>query len=267
MKNNAKDLRKKIDDTIQELATLADTAAASETMENFLLSCAKFYKYSVNNLWLIWISCPHASHVAGYKAWNKHNRFVKKGEQGIPILAPCMYKTDPDDPDSDSQVKGFRIVYVFDVTQTDGEILPPPPEWRSHERLLLLENILIIFAQGKGISVDREKLDDGSMGKSKGNAIVLDEEAGTKVLIHEIAHELMHRGEDRKTFTRQEKELEAEAVSFVVSRFVGLETPDAPNYLALWDIDSAQVMARMGRIRTTAAEIIRAIDPPEEVIQ
>jgi len=68
----------------------------------------------------------------GSKQWHKFNRYVKKGEKGIPILAPLMFRVDPDDPDNKkTELYGFMVVYEFDISQTDGEPLPEPPEWKS----------------------------------------------------------------------------------------------------------------------------------------
>ena len=206
--------------------------------------------------------CPHASHVAGYRKWTEFNRFVRKGEQGIPILAPCKYKRDPDDEDSGTVVRGFRIVYVFDVTQTDGEDIPGPPEWVSQDRILHLENLLITFAASEDITVDRGDLPGAAQGMSSGGTITLAEHAGTKTLIHEIAHELLHQ---HSFMNRKTKELEAEAIAYVVGSHFGLEDLQSPNYLALWCADGEKILERQDRIRKTAANIIRSVEESELV--
>jgi hypothetical protein len=261
MNKKAQQLQAQITNLVKSLAEQTNAVAISETMTAFLDTCSKFHQYSLQNLWCIWFACPHATRVAGYRAWNKFNRYVRKGEKGIPILAPMIYRKDPDDESSEKELRGFRVVYVFDVSQTDGEPLPEAPEWRSQERRLLLENRLVSFAQGKGIAVNREEIKDGAQGKSKGGTIVLAEDASTKVLIHEIAHELLHKHD--RSQGRQVREIEAEAVAFVVAQHFGFEAETSSNYLALWEVESDKILARMDTIRKTAAEIINAVDPQE----
>ena len=206
--------------------------------------------------------CPHATHVAGYRKWSEFNRFVRKGEQGIPILAPCKYKLDPDDENSGSVVRGFRVVYVFDITQTDGEDITPPPDWKSTDRILHLENFLITFAASEGITVDRRELPGAAQGLSSGGTITLAKHAGTKTLIHELAHELLHQ---HSFMNRKVKELEAEAVAFVVGSHFGLEDLQSPNYLALWCADGEKILERQDRIRSTASKIIRSVEESDQV--
>ena len=261
-KNKAADLRKKIDGHIKDLAHLTSDSAKSTAMKIYLDTCARFYQYSPNNQDLISMFCPHATHVAGFRKWTDFNRFVRKGEQGIPILAPCKYKRDPDDDNSGMVVRGFRVVYVFDITQTDGEDIPPPPVWVSPERILHLENLLITFAASEGITVDRGELPGSAQGLSTGGTITLAEHAGTKTLIHEIAHELLHQ---HSFMNRKTKELEAEAVSFVVGSHFGLEHLQSPNYLALWCADGEKILERQDRIRQTASKIIRSVEESELV--
>jgi hypothetical protein len=83
---------------------------------------------------------------------------------------------------------------------------------------------------------------------------------GTKTLIHEIAHELMHRGQELFTLDRHTKEFEAEAVAYVVAMHFGLSELSCPNYLALWDADASKISARADRIRTISTQIINAVE-------
>ena len=262
-RNSTIDLRKKIDSHIKDLAQMTTDATRSEAFKNFLDTCARFYNYSPTYQFLIYTANPQATFVAGYRAWNKFNRYVRKGEQGIPILAPCIYKTDPDRDDSPRELRGFRVVYVFDITQTDGEPLPDPPEWKSPARMLLLENRLIDFAASRGIQVDRSDLPGDAQGVSKGGAITLDPTAGTKTLIHEIAHEMLHQAGKEIFLDPHTKELEAEAVAYVVATHFGLPDLASPNYLALWSADEEKILARQDRIRTCAVKLISAIEPNE----
>ena len=171
---------------IEELAQATDAARVSEAMLIYLDICAKFHKYSSQNLWLILMVCPHATHVAGYKRWKEMGRYVRKGERGIPILAPVIVKADEDGVE-DRKLVGFRVAYVFHVSQTEGEPLPEPPNWKSPEKDELLSERLIQYTNDDGITVSKQDLPGDTQGVSCGGSIRLAPTAGTKTLIHEIA--------------------------------------------------------------------------------
>ena len=258
-KFSSADLNASIKSKIESLAKQVDVAAVSQQMQEYLEACSKFHQYSYNNILLILMSSPHATAVAGYKRWLELNRYVKRGEKGIPILAPCLYRVDPDDPDNEAkELRGFKVVYVFDISQTDGEPLPDPPDWKSPEKNQELNKKLVQFAEGIGIKVSIEKLSNGAQGVSKGGEVELDPSAGTKTLVHEIAHELMHRDKDSPR-DKTIRELEAESVAFVVCSYFGLEVKTSSNYVALHGATSDLLLSHLDRIRTNGAEIVNAI--------
>lgn len=253
------DLSNSITERIKELAEATDTARLSEEMLRYLESCSKFHQYSPCNLWLILMTCPQATVVAGFQKWRTLNRYVRKGEKGIPILAPIIVQEDPDDPNSRQVLRGFKVVYVFDVSQTDGEPLPEPPNWKSPEQNAILSGSLVGFANSKGITVTVKKLSGDIQGVSKGGTIELDPSAGTKTLIHEIAHELMHRDASRP-IDPTIRELEAESVAFVVGKHFGLEGLSSPIYVALHGASAEMILGHLERIRKTACEMINQLE-------
>jgi hypothetical protein len=253
------DLAAKITEHIQQLAQATDAARVTEEMTRYLEACSKFHHYSLQNIWLILMANPHATRVAGFRKWQSLNRYVRKGEHGIPILAPIVVIQDKDKPDEGKVVVGFKVVYVFDISQTEGEPLPPPPEWKSPEKNTLLAERLVEFAKRKGITVTERQLVGDIQGVSKGGLIELNPAAGTSTLIHEIAHELMHRNKDRPT-TKSIREMEAEAVAFVVARHFGMDNMASPNYVALHGADSKAILEHLERICRLAAEVIEAVD-------
>ena len=105
---------------IEELAQATDEAYLSEQMQRYLEMCAQFHQYSPNNVWLIMLAYPHASMVAGFHKWKSMGRYVRKGETGIPILAPLLIKDEDALEDGQKKLIGFKVVYIFDVSQTDG---------------------------------------------------------------------------------------------------------------------------------------------------
>jgi len=162
------DLQKKIQGYLETLALETDEARKSEEMQKYLNFVARFHQYSPSNIFLIMLSKPDATQVAGFQSWKKMGRYVKKGEKGIPIFAPMIHKEDPDNDSSPKVLSGFRIVYVFDVSQTDGYPLPPVPDWKSPEKSAELTEKLIRFAESKGITVTFKDLPGETQGVSKG---------------------------------------------------------------------------------------------------
>lgn len=110
----------------------------------------------------------------------------------------------------------------------DGDPLPDPPDWKSPEKNAELTELLMDFARSKDITVEVKDLPGEIQGASCGGKIILDPEAGTKTLIHEIAHELLHQVKDGPTDSTI-RELEAESVAYVVAKYFGLDGLSNPN--------------------------------------
>lgn len=259
-KHSSADLNMKIGKHLEELIQETDRARTSTEMIRFLDFCSKFHQYSAGNIWLILITKPDASLVAGYNKWKSMDRWVKKGESGIPILAPLLIKEELEDGHETKRLVGFKVVYVFDVAQTEGEPLPEPPNWKSPEKNHELNQRLIQYAKTQEISVTFKHLLGEMQGISKGGSIDIDLTAGTKTLVHEIAHELLHQ-KKVSLQSRAIKELEAESVAYVVCKYFGLEGLNSPNYLALFEVSADDMLFQLERIRNTATKIIKNIGP------
>jgi antirestriction protein ArdC len=262
--NSSADLKTKITEHIQELAKATDAAHVSQEMRCYLDMCASFHQYSPCNVWLILMSCPSASYVAGFKKWLSMGRFVRKGEHGIPILAPIISTITNEKGEEEQCLVGFKVVYVFDVSQTDGEPLPEPPNWKSPEKNAELMNNLTRFAYDKAIQIQVKHIGHDIQGVSMGGKIFLDPEAGTKTLIHEIAHEILHHVEGVLTSSTN-RELEAESVAYVVAKHFGLNSLSSPNYNALHGATSKMILEHLERIQNTATDIIHAVETELEV--
>jgi len=259
----AADVKAKITEHIQELAEATDAARMSAEMVRYLDTCAKFHKYSLFNVFQILMTRPDATSVAGFKKWQSLGRFVRKGERGIPILAPIISTIVDDEGEEREKLVGFKVVYVFDISQTEGEPLPEPPDWKSPEQNAELQERLMRYAEREGIQVEVQVIGREIQGVSMGGRIILDPAAGTKTLIHEVAHELLHHTHEIIPTERTIHELEAESVAYVVGRHFGLIGLSSPNYVALHGATAELVMEHMERIRNTAAEIIRALEVGE----
>jgi N-terminal domain of anti-restriction factor ArdC len=133
---NREDALKASDDALKELAD-ALRQGKSEKLVEYLGLMSRFHHYSFGNCILIAIQKPDATHVAGFGRWKDLGRFVRKGEKGISILAPLVGKRKEDEVGESSQAEqstdkpqagkvvfGFRVVHVFDVSQTEGQELP-----------------------------------------------------------------------------------------------------------------------------------------------
>ena len=257
--NKSAAINARVAEFIDRIAQLTDERKITEAFQDYFKFCTRFHQYSYYNQIAIMCCNPDATHVAGYKTWLSFNRFVRRGEKGIPILAPCIYKQDPDLETSPMVVKGFRVVYVFDVSQTDGDPLPETPVWTSQDRFAWLEDRLFQLAGDLNISVDRDKLRGGSQGVSRGGSITLAPEAGTCVLVHELAHEILHK-KDSIPANRSIKEIEAEGVTAVVMSYFGFDINSAINYLVIWDGDAKTLRSRLDNISKASNQIISYVE-------
>ena len=264
----------KIDAWMQRLADETDRAAQSAELTRYLQTVSRFYTYSAHNCALIAMQRPDATRVAGYRAWQAMGRQVKKGATGIAILCPAPIKGKTDAGDDAVIALRFRTGYVFDAADTDGADLPAltvhAVEGARYDTLL---RQLIAIAERGGLSVTfKERLVQDANGVSYGDGRI-DLKAGNpagnlcKTLVHEIAHERLHRAEDRRTFTTQQVECQAESVAYCVCAALNIPTPNSPTYLALYRVSRATLAANIDAIRAGVAalmgEITSLIDTTE----
>ena len=249
-----------------EQLRLALEAGHSEGLREYLAAMARFHRYSLHNILLIASQKPTATYVAGFHAWPKLGRFVKKGERGILILAPILRRktenNEQTEPDESSMAVGFRATYVFDVSQTDGQELPEIG--RVNGDPLEYAERLTKFVAEQGIGLEFSQDIAPARGTSAGGKITLlpgqspAEEFST--LAHELAHEMMHRSQRRNSTSKRVRETEAEAVAYVVCHAIGLETSSAAqDYIQLWDGDAKLLTESLECIQQTASQILNAI--------
>lgn len=266
----------------------------SEMYTKYLLTMSKFHNYSFNNTLLIAMQRPDATLVAGYNAWkNKFNRYVKKGEKGIQIIAPAPVKEreerekidkdtgltvlnesgEPEIEVVERVIPRFRVTTVFDYAQTDGEPLPTLEvnelTARVKDYTLLKEAIEQVSpvpirfgeiegnAKGYYRHVDKEICVRADMGESQ----------TIKTMIHEVAHAMLHdsdqmkqRGEEKDQLT---KETEAESIAFTVCSALGIDTSDYSfPYVASWASgkELKELKDSMDTIRLTAADFLEKLE-------
>jgi len=262
-------IKQAVDYLIQQLE-----AGKSETLTAYLSAMAQFHNYSFGNILAIARQRPTATRVAGIRAWNELGRFVKRGEKGIQILAPVTgyrrRKAEAEqDTTADTEAKpqpvliGFRAVYVFDYSQTEGAELPELEHSITGE---VGENRdrLIAFLNHQNIKLEFSESIAPALGVSYGGKIALlpgqskAEEFTT--LVHETAHELLHKAERRTITTATLRETEAEAVAFIVGQAVGLEMgTTSSDYIQLYHGNSSLLAESLEIIQRTASTILRAL--------
>lgn len=260
---NKEDAMKLSEQAVGELAE-ALAAGKSEQLVEYLNAMSRFHRYSFGNCLLILQQCPNATQVAGFTAWKKLGRTVKKGEKGICILAPLLVVRQESDEGEEVKVLGFRAVHVFDIAQTEGKDLPQISRVSGDpsESLVRLRRVV----SNRGITLSYEPDLGGAEGVSKGGEICLLDSLTPAVefaaLAHELAHEALHKGSDRKNCSKTVRELEAEATAYVVAKANGLENAlnQSADYIHLYNGDKEQLMHSLGRIGAAATQILTDLE-------
>ena len=285
---------KEITDRLEQgIAELFD----SERYREYLRVMSKFHNYSFNNTLLIAMQKPDASLVAGFSAWkNNFGRNVIKGQKGIKIIAPSPYKVKQEmkkiDPHTQQPIIGkdgkpvteekeitipaYKVVSVFDVSQTEGRELPDiavneltGDVERYRDFFAALEKtspVPIGFEQIPGSSHGYYHLEDKRIAIDEG----MSEIQTLKTAIHEIAHAKLHdidlnapENEQQPHIDRRTREVEAESVAYTVCQHYGLDTSDYSfGYVAGWSSgrELSELKSSLETIRSAAAEIINSID-------
>lgn len=270
---NREEALKKSDEALQELAA-ALRQGKSETLVTYLDMVSQFHQYSFGNCMLIYLQMPTATMVAGFHRWKELHRWVKKGEKGIAILAPMIGKRKKSDSKDDSTaptdesasdqkvVFGFRTVFVFDVSQTEGKELPEFAKLGGDPGELQSRLETIIADHGIGFSyVDSL---NGANGVSLDGRIEvvasLPPAQKFSTTVHELAHELLHRGDRRDQTDKTVRETEAEAVAYAVCRWAGIDcSTRAADYIQLYAGDEKLLLQSLELIRDVAAKVIGAL--------
>jgi antirestriction protein ArdC len=246
----------------------------SEGLTAYLTAMGKFHNYSFGNILEIARQKPDATRVAGLYAWNQLGRNVRKGEHGIRILAPMIGIRRKKDSEAEKDIRtqnqgvlvGFRSAYVFDVSQTDGKELPELSNKMSGDVGERRER-LIDFTIAQGIQLEFKESIAPALGVSYGGKIVLLPGQSTaeefSTLVHELAHEMLHKAERRTATTKVVRETEAEAIAFVVGQTIGLNTGRASaDYIHLYHGNAALLAESLEVIQKTSAVILSALENP-----
>ena len=259
-------VRRLVAEAVDQLIAAME-AGHSDQLKAYLAMLGRFHRYRWGNVLLIHLQCPEASRVAGYRAWQKLGRRVRGGQRAIRILAPVLRRAPDGEEEEQDRIAAFKAACVFDVSQTEGKPLAefsrvegdPGPCMERLKHLLRHKGIVLEYSDRLG----------GAEGLSAGGRVVLKEgllrPTAFSVLVHELAHEMLHGTPTGEQPSRKVRETEAEAVAYVVCQAIGLETHTAASdYIQLYRGDRETLMASLERIQRTAGEILRAVRPVGE---
>lgn len=271
------DREQRIEAMRAEIDTAMERLIDPDCWTRFLDAAATFHRYTTSNIIIAISQKPDASLLAGFKDWkNKHGRTVRKGEKAIWIYAPITYTVTETDPDTGEKnkiqhVKGFRPVPVFDVSQTDGEPIPQPPQTPiapldGEAPAGVLEHLTTQIT-GRGYTVHHEPLEGHRDGYTdfQTRRVVIDQAGAQRhqalVLAHELAHIALGHADHRRDYhtgaagRRPEMEIEAESVAYVLARHHGIPDPGRASfgYIAGW------AKGDKGKVRATADRVLATV--------
>ena len=263
----------------------------SDQYKSYLKTMSHFHQYSFRNSMLIHLQKPDATYVAGFKAWNKFDRYVNKGETGIRILSPAPYKSIIEEIKRDDNgkavkdvngnpitemveriVPSYKVTTVFDVSQTSGKDLPEIAQKLSGD-VGDYDRMIRSVEMASPVPIKYEEIASAANGyySHDSKEIVvkrgLSEQQTLKTCIHEIAHSILH---DKDTgavkddgLTSKDREVQAESVAYTVCQHFGIDTSDYSfGYIASWSSgrDLSELKASMDTIRKTANRLISDIE-------
>ena len=288
-KQKVKEITDRLEEGLKELFE-------GEKYKSYLNTMSKFHNYSANNIRLIEEQCPDATYVAGYKAWQRNfERHVNKGERGIRILAPAPYKIKEEqekiDPvtnepvlDRDGmpvmeeveiKIPAFRVVTVFDYSQTDGKELPGLGVNELHGNVERYQDFMEALERVSPVPIRYEEMEGDRKGYfidlSRPIAIKegMSEAQTAKTGVHEVAHAKLHAREAEQDTEkavykdRETKEVEAESIAYTVCQHFGIDTSDYSfGYIAGWSSgkEMPELKSSLDTIRRTSSELIKGIE-------
>lgn len=292
-KQRLKDITDSIENGIKELFE-------SDKYQQYLQTMSRFHRYSVNNQMLIYMQNPNATLVAGFNKWHdQFGRNVKKGEKGIKIIAPTPYKKkieeiklDPDTKlpmlddngnevkvEKEIQIPMFRVVSVFDVSQTAGKPLPQLASDLSGN-VQNYDAFLEAIKRSSSVPITFEPISnaDGYFSLDEQKIVIRDgmsEVQTVSVLLHELAHSKLHnipkdekvqtaeQDADKPKLDRNTEEVQAESISFAVCAYYGIKTEENSfGYIASWSNgkELSELKASLETINKTSSAMITDID-------
>lgn len=266
-------IQREKDDILSKLQDGVKSVFTSEEYLEYLKVLSKFHTYSVNNTIMIKMQNPKATMVAGYNAWQKNfGRQVVKAAKAIQIIAPIP-ENKVKDPNTGEEKKvsqrtRFKVVSVFDISQTEGKELPQLTKeltGTTEGAKILTEGVIAVIKKNTSFSFDSIEGRKGYYDPSKNKIVVKNEMSDihtVKTLIHELAHSRMHANLNIKK-DRELAEVQAESVAFVVADYFGVDTGSYSfPYVATWSSNKEvkELKDSLNLIKTQASSLIKEIE-------
>lgn len=292
-RRNGDDVNSQVKEITSQLEQGVKDLFESQKYKDYLATMSKFHNYSYNNILLIFCQRPDATLIAGYNAWKtEHGRQVLKGSKAIKILAPAPYKIkvsrDKMDPDTNKPVldqngnpvkenveiqkPAFKVVNVFDISDTAGKELPAIGVYELSGDVEKYDEFFETLKRVCPVPIEFANIKSGAKGyfSNADNKIVINkgmhQVQSIKTIIHEIAHQRLHSKDNpdiEKGKTRNSKEVEAESVAYTVCQHYGIDTSDYSfGYIAGWSNgkEMPELRESLDTIRKTSSEFINKID-------
>jgi hypothetical protein len=256
----------------------------NEVFGSYLSTMARFHTYSARNVLLIAAQRPNATHVEGVRSWNELGRFVRPGEKGIFIFAPAVgfknrapeepakksgkakkaSEASKEPPQRETQLLGFRGVYVFDIEQTGGEELadsrqPVDVAGKLEKLLALAASLQFKVEYSAGIAPVKATSYRGVI------RLVPDMEPAEAfpTLLREVVSQMLYTIKRRTFVARAIHQQETKASAFVVCESLGLEVKTAFADCQLYHGDARLLAESLEVVHHTAAQILGAISPED----
>lgn len=251
---------------LERLGAKVATLGSSAEWIAYLRFMSTFRRYSFNNLMLIAVQCPHATHVAGFRTWQQLDRQVRKGEKAIKILGYSTKKITTTDPvtgdEVEDKVTRFPVLSVFDISQTDGEPVPSNAyELPTGEGPAGMLARLEAWLEGEGWTVREVPMGGAMEGYTDHQRHLIATEVNLKpaaqlmVLLHEAAHALLHTDNGHHVAHREVCETEAESTAYVIANLLGMDVDaSSVSYITGWAKADREV------ITAAATNVLRAVN-------
>lgn len=264
----------KIVSVLKRLSQGVEGIQDSSEFRRFLTAMSRFHQYSISNLILIALQKPQAAHVAGYNTWKSLGRQVKAGERGIFIIGPVMprkvkrEKAEGEEEEEEIALTpvNYKVVYVFDISQTEGEPLPefdvPVLTGEANEELFAR---VLALAGDQGLEVSfnpRPNQDPSIKGSYSGKSIWVRPEESRAQQLKSLLHELSHYySEGVFRIPRRDAETIAESAAYAVGAHFGFDTGDRSfPYVALWSQDKKVLDKNLESIRRVVKVMLKGME-------
>ena len=272
---------RKMREAVEILEDGVEKVLDGEQFKRYLAFSARFHSYSASNCLLILVQRPNATRVAGYRRWQEFGRQVRRGEEGLKILAPIFRTVEDEEGGEKRRVpSSFKVVKVFDVSQTDpipgAEPLPEEPRPRllrgDSEAARSLGQALLALCESESVPVTEDDAKLQALSPGANGVYLLAErsiylkstlsaDGRAKTLAHELAHHLLHRDAAATEADRPTFETEAEGTAYAVLSYFGVDASEYSfAYVARWAGSKEVVKAALSKIQKTVRTMIETLE-------